>query len=199
MLDWETLNVDFNPVLIQVGCTLAAPTENGKLEIVDKYSANININSQIPLGRSISMATLDWWSKQEPAVYNQVFSGPGSEIHIVLVQLHNFLVRVLSQKKPAYLWANGSLADTFWLKHLYKNLSDKGVTNLVYPVNYNQEKCFRTMIFGLKDFIYRRYQNTAKHNALEDAIWQTNILLDFINNYDAVIADMDEFYKLKGN
>lgn len=194
MLDWETLDVDFNPVLIQVGCALISPTANKKIEIVDKFDARININSQLPIGRTISPSTLQWWQKQDPDVAKSVFAGPGDEIQVMLHKLHTFFITTLKTGKPCFIWANGALADTFWCKHLYSMLNRLGLFTELYPFNYNQEKCFRTLIFGLKDFIYSKYKNGSKHDALSDAIWQSNILIDFINNYDQIVSEMEKLY-----
>jgi hypothetical protein len=88
MIDLETMAVSPNAVILSLGAVHFNPWRNG---YGDKLYMRINIDDQDVLGREVDPSTLDWWSKQDPAIMEEAFS-PDDRVPLVeaMDRFHKF-------------------------------------------------------------------------------------------------------------
>ena len=155
MVDLETMAVSPSAVVLTLGAVHFNPYGTG---YSDKIYFRINIDDQDVLNREIDPSTIDWWSKQDPAIMEEAFS---SDNRIPLVdaidQFHKFAWGCSA------FWSHGSVFDIVILENIYRQLGKP------VPWQYWQIRDTRTLF----DLGFDPDMPTAsKHNALEDAIRQ---------------------------
>lgn len=187
-IDMETMATTRRPLVLQVGWTILKPV-NQKLEIVNKNLDHLDIGEQLLRGRDIDQKTYDtFWKHQDQKVKESVFTPKEERVGIDSF-LENFLITIKNYTegfKQKFLWSNGSLDDSVWLRSLFDEHP-----NYEWPFSYKEPLCYRTEMLGLKDWLYVKHKNDLAHNALADAIFQSNVFIDMINNYDQVVEDIN--------
>ena len=155
MVDLETMAVSPNAVVLTLGAVHFNPYGTG---YSDKIYFRINIDDQDALDREVDPSTIDWWSKQDPAIMEEAFS---TDNRVPLVdaidQFHKFAWGCSA------FWSHGSVFDIVILENIYRQLGKP------VPWQYWQIRDTRTLF----DLGFNPDMPTAsKHNALEDAIRQ---------------------------
>jgi hypothetical protein len=187
MIDMETIGLSRSPSIAQVGITQYVP-ENGKLIEKDFIDVRFSLNNQLLIDRLPCPKTLDeFWMKQDKAVLASVFEEPGLKFYDAMQAIDHYLRAEQSVPTPRFIWANGINDDIRWLEAMYEDFSLLHGSEIVMPFKYNQYRDFRGVIFNMRDIIHPRHKNNAAHDALADARFQGNILIDFINNYDEIV------------
>ena len=86
--------------------------------------------------------------------------------------------------------SNGANFDLVILEDIYRKHHALGRDGI--PFAFWNTWCFRTLdhLFKIKEAMPKNAvgQNIMKHNALADAIWQTNCVLEFWKRQDAIKA-----------
>ena len=155
MVDMETMAVTPNAVVLSLGAVHFNPYGSG---YSDKIYFRINIDDQDTLNREVDPSTLDWWSKQDPAIMEEAFS-PDDRISLVdaMDQFHKFAWGCDK------FWSHGATFDLVILENIYRQL------NKPLPWNYWQLRDTRTLF----DLGFDPDMPTgSKHDALQDAIRQ---------------------------
>jgi len=155
MVDMETMAVTPNAVVLSLGAVHFNPYGSG---YSDKIYFRINIDDQDALNREVDPSTLDWWSKQDPAIMEEAFS-PDDRISLVdaMSQFHKFAWGCDK------FWSHGATFDLVILENIYRQL------NKPLPWNYWQLRDTRTLF----DLGFDPDMPTgSKHDALQDAIRQ---------------------------
>jgi len=155
MVDLETMAVSPNAVVLTLGAVHFNPYGTG---YSDKIYFRINIDDQDALNREVDPLTIEWWSKQDPAIMEEAFS---SDNRVPLVnainQFHKFAWGCSA------FWSHGATFDLVILEHIYRSL------NKPLPWNFWQLRDTRTLF----DLGFDPDMPTGgKHDALEDAIRQ---------------------------
>jgi exodeoxyribonuclease VIII len=156
MIDLETLATGPNATVLTLGAVKFNPWGQG---YSDKIYFRIDLDDQDALGREVDPNTLDWWSKQDPAIMEEAFH-PDDRIPLkeAVDRFHKFAWGC------DQFWSHGATFDLVIMENLYKQLEKP------LPWNFWQLRCTRT-IFDLgwdPDM-----PKNSKHNALEDAIRQS--------------------------
>jgi len=156
MIDLETLATGPNATVLTLGAVKFNPWGQG---YSDKIYFRIDLDDQDALGREVDPNTLDWWSKQDPAIMEEAFH-PDDRIPLkeAVDRFHKFAWGC------DQFWSHGATFDLVIMENLYKQLGKP------LPWNFWQLRCTRT-IFDLgwdPDM-----PKNSKHNALEDAIRQS--------------------------
>lgn len=156
MVDMETMAVSPSAVILTLGAVTFNPYGNG---YNDKIYFKINLDDQDALGREIDPNTLEWWSKQDPAIMEEAFS-ENDRIPLVeaVDRFHKF-----AWGCDAF-WSHGATFDLVILENVYKQL---GKTP---PWNFWQLRDTRTL-FDLGHA--SDMPQNSKHDALQDAIRQS--------------------------
>lgn len=155
MVDMETMAVTPNAVVLSLGAVHFNPYGSG---YSDKIYFRINIDDQDALNREVDPSTLDWWSKQDPAIMEEAFS-PDNRISLVdaMDQFHKFAWGCDK------FWSHGATFDLVIIENIYRQL------NKPLPWNYWQLRDTRTLF----DLGFDPDMPTgSKHDALQDAIRQ---------------------------
>ena len=156
MIYLETLATGPNAAVLTLGAVKFNPWGQG---YSDKIYFRIDLDDQDALGREVDPNTLDWWSKQDPAIMEEAFH-PDDRIPLkeAVDRFHKFAWGC------DQFWSHGATFDLVIMENLYKQLEKP------LPWNFWQLRCTRT-IFDLgwdPDM-----PKNSKHNALEDAIRQS--------------------------
>lgn len=153
MVDLETLGLTPDSAVLSIGATEFgwADTNNP----MRRFYAELDSNKQP--ARKIDPKTLAWWSTQP----NMPVGHIGAEHAIQL--FHEYLVSS-SVNQSIVLWSRGTDFDIPLLYSLYAE------AKLTPPWKYSNVRDLRTLDKLLPGFAPTRM--TAKHNAVEDAIYQ---------------------------
>lgn len=156
MFDLETLDTKPSAVILSLGAVKFDPRQKGIDPNADRLSLRIDIDSQTPLGRTVSDDTIEWWSKQSKEAQEAAFSDVGRvSIENAVEQFHKF---VWNSER---IWSQGSF-DVNIMEHLYTAM------NKPYAWQYWQVRDSRTLF----DFVDGTLDRTKHHDAVEDAIAQ---------------------------
>ena len=112
MIDMETMAVSPNATVLSLGAVHFNPYGNGYGE---KLYFRINIDDQDTLGREVDPNTIEWWSKQDPAIMEEAFS-PDNRIPLVdaMDQFHKF-----AWGCDAF-WSHGATFDLVIIENIYQ-------------------------------------------------------------------------------
>jgi exodeoxyribonuclease VIII len=155
MIDLETMATGPNATVLTLGAVTFNPWGNG---YSDKLYFRVDIDDQDALGREVDPNTLDWWSKQDPAIMEEAFS-PDDRVPLkeAVDRFHKFAWGCDT------FWSHGATFDLVIMENLYRQLGKP------LPWNFWQLRCTRTLF----DLGWDPDMPKAnKHNALEDAIRQ---------------------------
>jgi exodeoxyribonuclease VIII len=155
MVDMETLAVSPSAVVLSLGAVHFDPYSTG---YGDSIYFRIDLDDQDTLGREVDPKTIDWWSKQDPAIMEEAFS-LDNRIPLVdaIDQFHRFAWGCSA------FWSHGATFDLVILENIYRQL------NKPLPWNYWQLKDTRTLFDLGHD---PEMPQGSKHDALQDAIRQ---------------------------
>jgi hypothetical protein len=155
MVDMETMAVSPNAVVLSLGAVHFNPYGNG---YGDKIYFKINLDDQDKLGREIDPKTLEWWSKQDPAIMEEAFSEDGRiPLADAMNQFHKFAWGCKA------FWSHGATFDLVIIENLCRQLGRSA------PWDYWQLRDTRTLF----DLGYDPdMPQGSKHDALQDAIRQ---------------------------
>lgn len=155
MVDMETMAVSSNAVVLSLGAVHFNPWGNG---YGDTIYFKIDLDDQDKLGREIDPNTIEWWSRQDPAIMEEAFS-LDDRISLVeaMDQFHKFAWGC------DCFWSHGAGFDLVILENIYRQLGKP------LPWNYWQLRDTRTIF----DLGYDPdMPQGSKHDALQDAIRQ---------------------------
>lgn len=157
MVDLETMAVSPRSVVLSLGAVHFDPMDTG---YSDSIYFKIDLDDQDKLGREIDPNTLDWWSKQDPAIAEEAFSQNG-RIGLVeaIDRFHKF-----AWGCDAF-WSHGATFDLVILEDIYRQLGKP------LPWNFWQLRDTRTL-FSLK--WKPEMSKDQKHDALADAVRQAH-------------------------
>jgi hypothetical protein len=155
MVDLETLAVSPRSVVLSLGAVHFDPRGT---DINDSIYFKISIDDQDQLNREIDPKTIDWWSKQDPAIMEEAFSVDNRiSLNDAMDRFHKFAWGCES------FWSHGATFDLVIIEDILRQL------NRPLPWNYWQLRDTRTL-FDL-GFDPEMPQG-QKHDALQDAIRQ---------------------------
>jgi hypothetical protein len=155
MIDMETMAVSPNAVVLSLGAVHFNPYSGG---YGDKIYFKIDLDDQDKLGREIDPKTLEWWSRQDPAIMEEAFSEDG---RIPLVDAMDQFQK-FSWGCDAF-WSHGATFDLVIIENIFRQLGKP------LPWNYWQLRDTRTLFdLGFDPDM----PQGSKHDALQDAIRQ---------------------------
>jgi len=161
MLDKETLDTTPSAVILSIGAVRFDPDTD---EIDDEgFYASISIDSNLEAGRTISESTLMWWMRDEQAAARSVYFEPKQTLSDALLGFVDWF------GAAEFIWSNGASFDIPMMSHALKG------AGMEQPWEFYNERCVRTYknLPGMKNI---KVENTAKHNALFDAIAQAKLV-----------------------
>ena len=165
MLDFETLDVCPTSRILSIGAVKFDETK-----ILDEFYITLSIKdkSEPWIDRlSISKDTMQWWMKQSPEILQSALTG-GVPYRDGFKQ---FLDWYGNYSLP--IWSNSAAFDIAIAEHHCHQMKE------VVPWKYWDQRCYRTIFKLLGDTCHLPERKDA-HNALEDAKYQAQCLVEMI-------------------
>lgn len=158
MIDLETLDVTPTATVLSLGAVKFDPFSDS--EPYGELYLKISIDDQDQLGRSVSDATIKWWSNQNSDIMEEAFDQEGAvTVEQALKQLNKWVVGVDE------IWGHGYGFDITILENMYKSI------NKPIPWQFWQISDSRTLVKRMPEDPRKKIQ-TDLHNALADAYYQ---------------------------
>lgn len=167
MLDVETMGVNSNAPIIQLGACLF-DSQTG--EILQTFCQNINLEDSIlNYGLQKDQSTMDWWKEQRQDILEDILTN-NKPFHFVMSEFSKFLSANV-QYKETPIWSHA----TFDFPLVQNHLKLDGMKTMNHKMAYD----IRTLT-GLSGIDLNEYDwNKGKtHNALDDCIFQVNYCVD---------------------
>jgi hypothetical protein len=166
MCDLETLDTVASAKILSIGaCTVPW---DGVTPIEVFY---VVINEESQPDRSESKSTRAFWDSQPPEA-RTIFGHPDAvSLEQGLLMFRQWLGK-LTNWKSTYVWGNGSDFDNAILSHAYASI------DVTLPWPFYQSRCFRTVRKDLSHHVGAEpARKGTHHNALDDALYQAEILV----------------------
>lgn len=158
MIDLETLDVTPTSTVLTLGAVKFNPFSDS--EPYDELYFKINVDEQDALGCSVSDSTIEWWSRQDPAVQEEAFNDEGRiGLEEALTKLNKWVVGVDE------IWGQGYGFDITILENLYRKMGKP------IPWQFWQISDARTITKRMP-VDPRKTMQSNLHNALADSYFQ---------------------------
>jgi exodeoxyribonuclease VIII len=176
MIDIETLGTKTTAPILSIGAVRFSPTDAWDHEPWERFSVIVDLETSTYGGGVVELSTLKWWLAPERlTVRNELF------IKTRGVDLQNALdgLRIWIGDEAGPTWAN---SPTFDLAILARAMTALGVE---VPWTYRQERDYRTVLnlttnhtkMMADEKIKSKFDKLRAHSAVDDAEWQTRMLL----------------------
>lgn len=176
MVDLETLGTGDDATVFQIGAT-SFNLESGKILSKFKLAGDIAKYKDIKIDGS----TLKWWLDTNKNLLADIILN-GSESEEELFAQFNYWLVKQSKKdnlSDVIVWGNGNMFDNVKIKYQINRLLKTG-----YPIFFKNDKDVRSVVYmaqlklGLTEKELKELvpSNKVKHDALEDCIFQSNLM-----------------------
>lgn len=167
MIDLETLGTTVNAPIVSIGAVEFNPNTG---ELGSAFYQIVRLESSLAYGGKVDADTLRWWLTQNIEVKKETFDPINSkDLEVALRELDTF---IFDRPIAAQVWGNGAAFDLGILKNNYEKLG------LAIPWMFYKERDMRTIVeLGHAiNCIPNIPFNGTKHNALDDAIHQAQVV-----------------------
>jgi hypothetical protein len=165
MIDNETLDTTPNAVILSIG---AVKFDKHGNQMGEKFYAVLDIEEQKAMGRTVSIDTLEWWSRQSKEARVVLETTDRRLVKEVLDELYDFIFDMDGTAGRIKVWGNGSDFDNPQIASLFKMYDYETL-----PWEFRNNRCFRTLKAEFGHLLDKPPKRTGTyHNALDDAITQ---------------------------
>ena len=173
MLDTETLGLEANAIILSIGAVTFYEQDVDGWMFGEKFYTDID-PTKYP--GAVDLSTIKFWMEQSAKGTACPMNGTDS-LPEALDKFHSFLLRVCDNNpKRLVIWANGTDFDIPKISYAYK------VCSAQVPWGYNSVRDARTVYKLYGDTYGLKLEKAGHHNALSDAIWQTEWLISIFKN-----------------
>lgn len=158
MVDLETLGLAPDSVIVSIGAVIF--TDQG-IEGEGYWTPFLDQPD-----RHVDLGTVKWWMQQSDEARSVFTTTPAYTLQYALDELAQEF------DKDTLIWSNGANFDEVLLANAYR----QGRKNV--PWAYRNVRCFRTLRAQYPDVKVDTLG--TKHNALDDARWQAQLLLEIV-------------------
>lgn len=185
MIDLESLGTQPNSALLSLG---AVKFDINTLEMVEQFYCNFRLKGQQEKGRTLDLDTVRWWMQQSDEARSIFEVSQEDSNEQCLTKFNAFLS---GPEKVEGVWGNGAAFDNVLLKSFYRDYDIKPAWN------FRQDFCFRTFNTLFATEATKAMTRTGvAHNALDDAVFQTEILFQLITGYRMQVNNSLMFSRL---
>lgn len=161
MIDIETMGQTSQAPIIAIGaCEVCALPET--------FYRVVNLESAVEAGGIIDAATVQWWMRQPDAARAEFRDHAGDELTDVLLSFARWLEALCPDRNELIVWANGASFDFPILAESFRRCG------MPRPWHFWNERDYRTIKAMHPNL--KAEQNRVKHNALNDALTQSEHL-----------------------
>ncbi len=158
MVDLETMGNQFDACIVQIGACFFDP-RNGL--IGGKYYTNVDLQSCIDVGLSVSGDTVYWWLQQNEQARKSITTGKKIPIEKAMKQFAKFA------KDAKRVWSHSGF-DFAIIQTAFQK------TKIKSPFHYRAPKDLRTLTY-LADIDTKDFPRVGvEHDALSDCVYQTS-------------------------
>lgn len=168
MVDLETLALD-NPVVIEIGAVVFRSEG-----IIATFSESVCPESGESLGLTISPSTVKWWLETDPELFKEKMEGS-----VPIWDAVSTLTGFYQDFGCTKVMSNGSLADLKWIHQIVDKINSSVHLGVLLPWSFRDEMCFRTVKMMHQDVAVD--WEGVRHDALDDAIWQSKFMIEVLN------------------
>lgn len=174
-LDLETLSTHKNAVVLTIGASTVSL--NG--EQPQTFTVALDAQEQIDKGHHVSMDTLKWWMRQDPAAQREAFEGDPVHPVVALEMLRGWLKGLgwppVYTKGPHFDGALlDSVAETFGVEAPIPFRKHRDIRTIEDAIeSYVSDERLLERYYTMKE---RAYRGMVIHNAVHDAIAQGEIV-----------------------
>ncbi len=172
MLDLETMGNTPNSAIIAIAAVYFDETGIG-----ETFYKKVSLESSCDAGLEMDPDTVLWWLKQDDAARKE-FEDKGEPLALVLGSLRYFMNPERVYSTDLKVWGKGAAFDNVILANAFRKFK------MPVPWKFSKDRCFRT-VQNLFPHI-QIPENTEKHNALADAIWQAKYCSKALRNIEKV-------------
>lgn len=166
MVDIESMSLRPNAAIVSIG---AVGFNFVTLDIGPKFYINISLESCQDAGLYIDADTVLWWMKQSDDARKALLRNP-QDLTLGLTEFAMWLRDNCTPSNSVRMWANSPAFDLVIVGNAYH------VTGQERPWNFRNECDYRT-VRTLYPNVESDVGTGTHHNALDDALWQTEHLL----------------------
>jgi len=181
-IDLETLSTSPAAVILSIGAVAVCETTGQTLQFYRECS----VASQP--ARKQDASTLKWWSTQSEAARKTYDFAHSDQAQSLLETLNHLTLWIgqLGETHEVFVWGNGSDFDIGILNHACKEISD------FVPWNFRNVRDMRTLYDITKRFgmVIEVPRVGTHHNALDDAQFQANIVIESLRQLEAVAQQL---------
>lgn len=169
MVDIETLSTRGNAAILSIGAT-KFNIESG---VIDTYYQNIDASSAKKYDRHVDKGTIEWWSRQNKQALKQLM------IDTIPFERAINEFRDWYGTKSIPIWGNSAGFDVQILESAMYSIGHEKPPWLYWHIH-----CFKTAtnLVGVSNAKIRANEDDTHHNALDDAISQTNTLVKILRS-----------------
>ena len=168
-IDIETIDTCPEATVLSIGCVKFNPLDNS--EPHSELYFKVSIDDQDRLGRTASDDTIEWWSKQNKHALKQLM------VDTMPFEKAINEFREWYGDKSIPIWGNSAGFDVQILESAMYSIGYEKP-----PWKYWHIHCFKTAtnLVGVSNSKIRATEDDTHHNALDDAISQTNTLVKIL-------------------
>lgn len=172
MLDLETMDTRPSAAIVSIGCV---EFDLESRLVRNEFYTNVSLRSSMACGGTVDADTIMWWMSQTLEARSGLLGA--QEVGPALADFNRFINSHVSDKGEVRMWANGSDFDNVILGNTYRRITCEP------PWTFRNNRCYRTIRAANKHVPDIVRPGTA-HNALDDAVWQANMLIAMIGGKD---------------
>lgn len=180
MIDLETMGLRPNAAIVSIGVVKFQQLPGSQLDITvqSTFHVSVSLKSCLDHGLTTDQSTVDWWSKQSAQARSSWQREDAPPLLEALTQLTQWMMVGCSESQNVP-WGNGADFDLVLLKSAYNSISADP------PWRYYNQKCFRTVksLFPVAEVP----RQGTHHNALDDAMYQTEVLRSIVRVHNLVL------------
>lgn len=177
MIDFETLGLTSNTVVLSLGAQIFIPTISSHIAGVDFYEEATDVQ----YSRDVDPETAKWWRTQPP----ELIPKSTQKLNTLVNKFYTFLTHYIPTAYPEHeliLWSNGTDFDIPILYSLYRQ------HELTPSWLYNNVRDYRTLRKMFPAVAAGKFLGT-KHNAGDDAWNEAEHCRSILNHIDNVYED----------
>lgn len=180
MIDLETMDKTHDASIVQIGAAWfhALPpehwTEWETPPVEETFRVNVDLQSCLDIGLTMSAGTIVWWLQQSPEAHRSVFRQTGDDVTRINEALMHFNSWVRRIDRNPSVWSHGATFDAVILQNAYNKAKIKP------PYHYSKVRDTRTLLAMVDDSDIwgdseRRYPG-PKHDGLVDSVRQGYVI-----------------------
>ena len=182
MLDLETLSSCSNAAIVSIG---AVCFDIEKQELGKTFYQTISIDTSLEHG-CVSGSTIAWWMQQSGEARKVFDQDKAISLTTALGLFSSFMQD--GEERSLKVWGNGSSFDNVILANAFES------TGLTAPWKFRNNRDMRTIVGLAKHWgiVHDIKRECTHHNALDDAIFQTEVVTSLIHRMKMMALTREE-------